>query len=465
MPRTFLALSDAPAAGSTRMAVLAKGKYKHARYGDFTVDDQLLDNLIANHDRVMGGKILVDADHQAERAGQRNTAAMGWGTKLEKDGDTLYMHWKPTPKGKTVVGNEEYLKTSAVYGDHVDEHGVTHKDVLKGVTLTNRPFLQALPSVCLMDTDLAEKLAQPSDAEPRELDAAITQADRDKAAAAGHALPDGSYIIEDAAQLHAAAVLAASRHGNWKAAQLLIRKRAGEARVDVSSLPGFADKVPAQLDHPVSNLDRAMQIALDAAAQLDEPAPGAAPTDGSYSLDSSPQALLQDEEALNALAGSVAGSTGAPYHEVVVALSRVADSPTVRGALGRLGQTAGIYVRELEAVETGFRELEAQHSQRVRMLEAETQVAADQDEAGRVLLDSGFDVAGYRGDPVAQERDYLRAKQLSSYYAGAGRARWDEDNGSICRAACPWRSHSSVLPSVRRFAWRWLRHLQRRVPL
>lgn len=62
---------------------------------------------------------------------------------------------------------------------------------------------------------------------------------RKKAAASGHALPDGSYPIEDKKHLHSAAVLAASGHGNVSAAKALIRRRAKELGVDVNSLPGF----------------------------------------------------------------------------------------------------------------------------------------------------------------------------------------------------------------------------------
>lgn len=69
--------------------------------------------------------------------------------------------------------------------------------------------------------------------------ASETAEGRKKAAGSGHALPDGSYPIEDKKHLHSAAVLAASKHGNWQAAQSLIRRRARDLGVDVSSLPGF----------------------------------------------------------------------------------------------------------------------------------------------------------------------------------------------------------------------------------
>jgi hypothetical protein len=75
--------------------------------------------------------------------------------------------------------------------------------------------------------------------EAKSIHLAISQAERDKAAKEGNALPDGSYPIRNAKELRAAAILAASGHGNVAAAKRLIRKRAKELGVDVSTLPGF----------------------------------------------------------------------------------------------------------------------------------------------------------------------------------------------------------------------------------
>jgi hypothetical protein len=69
--------------------------------------------------------------------------------------------------------------------------------------------------------------------------ASETAEGRKKAAKSGHALPNGSYPIEDKKHLHSAAVLASSGHGDVAAAKALIRKRARELGVDVKSLPGF----------------------------------------------------------------------------------------------------------------------------------------------------------------------------------------------------------------------------------
>lgn len=68
-----------------------------------------------------------------------------------------------------------------------------------------------------------------------------TDDQRKASAAKGHALDDGSYPIEDADDLHNAATLAASGHGDVSAAKALIRRRAKELGVDVTTLPGFGD--------------------------------------------------------------------------------------------------------------------------------------------------------------------------------------------------------------------------------
>lgn len=56
----------------------------------------------------------------------------------------------------------------------------------------------------------------------------FTTVQRKALAAKGHALPDGSYPIETAADLHPAAVLARSGHGDVDAAKALIARRAKE---------------------------------------------------------------------------------------------------------------------------------------------------------------------------------------------------------------------------------------------
>jgi hypothetical protein len=61
-------------------------------------------------------------------------------------------------------------------------------------------------------------------------------------AAEGNALPDGSYPIPDADALRRAAILARSKHGNWKAASRLIARRARELGVSNPMDSGDSEK-------------------------------------------------------------------------------------------------------------------------------------------------------------------------------------------------------------------------------
>lgn len=69
--------------------------------------------------------------------------------------------------------------------------------------------------------------------------AGVSAAIRKKAKEKGWALDDESYPIMDVGMLKAAAILAASGHGNVSAAKALIRKRAKELGVKLESLSGF----------------------------------------------------------------------------------------------------------------------------------------------------------------------------------------------------------------------------------
>ena len=76
----------------------------------------------------------------------------------------------------------------------------------------------------------------------------VSAAERKRLAAAGHALPDGSYPIESEEDLHNAAILARSGHGDVAAARKLIARRAKELGVanplanDTQKDAGMADE-------------------------------------------------------------------------------------------------------------------------------------------------------------------------------------------------------------------------------
>src|SRR6185437_9854548 len=159
---------------------------------------------------------------------------------------------KGTSIGFNPVKDEWFDDEGNPSNRHVGTRRVLREIKLIEISAVTNPAYKDT-SIMARDELLAEREARadreaeaPEETAPRELvewyedrASSIGADDRKALAAKGHALSDGSYPIPDKSHLHAAAVLAASHHGNWKAAKALIRKPAKALGVDVSSLPGF----------------------------------------------------------------------------------------------------------------------------------------------------------------------------------------------------------------------------------
>lgn len=133
-------------------------------------------------------------------------------------------------------------------GDDQGKDGGDHKDhpsykalIKRGVSPAKAAAMCARADKKVKVTQLAASLEAMLSGDDLALatPASETAAGRREAAGEGDALDDGSYPIKSKRQLHSAAVLAASHHGNWQAAQRLIRRKARDFGVDVNSLPGF----------------------------------------------------------------------------------------------------------------------------------------------------------------------------------------------------------------------------------
>jgi hypothetical protein len=124
-------------------------------------DQALFDQLKANFERgVPGGRIAIDRDHRADRI-PRDSTAYGYIEGLEQHGDTLYARSKMNSRGRKSLADEEFDKTSAVYGTFTDGHGVKHENVLQGLSFTNRAADRSLPPVAAM---LDDAVSDPLDA-------------------------------------------------------------------------------------------------------------------------------------------------------------------------------------------------------------------------------------------------------------------------------------------------------------
>lgn len=257
MPDSYAFLLDAPTSPEVHKVQVAMlgDKFKDPRYGEFAITADDVSAWKRNLSSLPGGKALIDADHLADAPKPfRDTSAYGWITdvNLVDNVPTADVEW--TPRGVKALEDKTYLFLSPVYGPHEDHEGKTIANVFAGASLTNKPFLP-MPQVQLASADamaeglLGEDPAQLThrlllegftDTPTLKTLASISTATRREYAEKGWALKDGSYPIGNKEQLKAAAILAASKHGDYKAAITLIRKRAKDLRVDVTTLPGFS---------------------------------------------------------------------------------------------------------------------------------------------------------------------------------------------------------------------------------
>lgn len=251
----FSVLLDAPAKPVSRIQIAKLGDFEDPRYGSFSITPENVANWQRNLSKLPGGEALIDFEHRSERK-PRDSKAAGWISGIDLDGDKVMADARWTPDGQSSIENEIYRFLSPVFGPALGADNQPLDDALPSVALTNKPVL-GLPAVCLAS---AERVSEAVDEDPalrfyqHALDGDhgdavralvmldVPQAKRDRAKAAGHSLPDGSYPIETTKDLHDAATLAASGHGDVKAAKALIRRRAKELGVDVTTLPGFAPK-------------------------------------------------------------------------------------------------------------------------------------------------------------------------------------------------------------------------------
>ncbi len=233
-------LLDAPGQPTSKIQVAALGDFTHKSYGDFSLTEADIQDWKRNLEHLPGKRALIDLDHRADRQ-PRNTEAAGWITDVAmEDGiPTATVQW--TPVGRKAIEESRYSFFSPTFGTFTNERGEKYDNTLIGGALTNRPHLTSMRSVSLASPERVEM------ADERYVYGDIylldvSQAERDLAVKEGNALKDGSYPVRNTGQLHAAAHLAATGHGDVQGARKLIKRRAKEMNVPLSSLPGFEDE-------------------------------------------------------------------------------------------------------------------------------------------------------------------------------------------------------------------------------
>lgn len=267
----FIITLDAPGEAVSKLQVAKLGSFTDPRYGGFEITAEQVQRWKDNLGVLPGGKAPIDLDHRSEKSGpERSTEAAGWIEDVNLvDGRAVAdVTW--TTLGKQAIDEQRYLFFSPAFGKHRVE-GVTYDDVLAGGALTNKPFLN-MPTIQLADeANVARALLENVTAEDSLMLLLDVDADERKLALKeGNSLPDGSYPIRNVAQLHAAAILAASGHGDAAAAKKLIARRAKELGVTLGTLPGFSSEKKTMDSPAAMELTQQIAEAIGVPADADE---------------------------------------------------------------------------------------------------------------------------------------------------------------------------------------------------
>lgn len=137
--------------------LLREGKYFHPVYGAITLSAQILELMKKNFDdNVRGCDVSIDYTHDNENG---ESPAAFWIKSLEVrqnsdgKGKGLFAQGEFTPMGAKKVSEKEYRYSSADFViDYIDQNAKHHPYVLRGGTLTNRPFVKNMNPIKLSET-------------------------------------------------------------------------------------------------------------------------------------------------------------------------------------------------------------------------------------------------------------------------------------------------------------------------
>lgn len=127
--------------------VLRVGKFSHPTYGFFEITKQTLAEMKSNFDsKVRGVDVCFDYFHKSDED------AAGWPENLElrEDGNELWavnVHWTPKASQKLSDREIRYFSPDFAFQWKDPETGVSHKNVLFGGGLTNRPFVKEMAAI------------------------------------------------------------------------------------------------------------------------------------------------------------------------------------------------------------------------------------------------------------------------------------------------------------------------------
>lgn len=130
--------------------ILKTGNFNHPNYGKLKFTKQTLQEIVANFEaNARRVEIPVDTLHQ-------NNEAVGWIQNLSLSGDKLKAKVLWTVKGVKALkeGAFKYISAELLPNWIDPETGKQYKNVLVGVSLTNKPFIKGLQAISLSEEQL-----------------------------------------------------------------------------------------------------------------------------------------------------------------------------------------------------------------------------------------------------------------------------------------------------------------------
>jgi phage I-like protein len=140
-------LSDGLASNGLRdLQILRVGKFYNERYGDFSISEKMLSEMVSNFQTGIRGIVpALDYSHDSEGV------AAGWFKELylSEDKQELWAKIEMTPNGEKTLAEKEFGYLSAEFETNyqTNEHPIKKVGaVLLGAGLTNRPVIKQMKS-------------------------------------------------------------------------------------------------------------------------------------------------------------------------------------------------------------------------------------------------------------------------------------------------------------------------------